>query len=648
MSSSSFFAAASSTWTLEEYCNHQTPLDWSTFSTSSSTRDFLQALELPVVHPFCDHYVLHNSITTSNTALYYLPEIPRQGPLVNHDHLETAWDVIVTLFSMTIRPLASMAELWLRFFAFLLAPPLIGLLWMWNEEDRWLASAAIPKERRPSFYRTFFAGMSCLFAVVCSIVLLTDTLYVLDFGPQLGGTLLALSTALSFRLCQKYNLIWTRRSIALLLLLCVYLVVDYKASDGSLSLRFGEPVEHATISEGLYYDSENTILDQTVTKHWSPTDWTYTYANGATPWMTSGDSRTALPFVLNQVSPLKWHRLWLPVMEEGDEEVVALDFTFPKSGYDSTKPIYMILHGINGGTHEGFIKDFAHRRTKQDGATVCVMVARGLEDLPVRGWRTFHGARWTDAHQASLAIRKVLDKDNGQLLVGVGYSMGAIILSNLVGRVGRDCALDAVIALSGGLDLRFQTNFYRAQRLFQPIVTVALRGTFLLGKWGERVRARLTQEEMKALMRGTHITDIDRHCVVPYHGFRELEHYYSEMSLLGDVATGEYDTGRIDPIRRVHQVSVPTLVVHTLDDPLISWRTVGANQGAMHPSNLTRTGSGNLMILLTKRGGHVGWPMGMFPQSEGWKWMNDIPATFVKALAKAKKVVSTREHGGGE
>ena len=65
---------------------------------------------------------------------------------------------------------------------------------------------------------------------------------------------------------------------------------------------------------------------------------------------------------------------------------------------------------------------------------------------------------------------------------------------------------------------------------------------FLL-KQGERVRARLSKSQMKALMRGTHITDIDRTAVVVYNGFRDVEHYYSEMSLLGDMSLADTEGG---------------------------------------------------------------------------------------------------------
>ena len=70
--------------------------------------------------------------------------------------------------------------------------------------------------------------------------------------------------------------------------------------------------------------------------------------------------------------------------------------------------------------------------------------------------------------------------------------------------------------------MRFETDFYRAQRLWQPILASELRGAFVVGKWGERVRKRLTKEEMKSLMRATHVTEIDRTAVVAYNGFDDV------------------------------------------------------------------------------------------------------------------------------
>ena len=108
-------------------------------------------------------------------------------------------------------------------------------------------------------------------------------------------------------------------------------------------------------------------------------------------------------------------------------------------------------------------------------------------------------------------------------------------MANMVARTGKECALDVAVSVSGGLDMRQEINFARAQRLWQPILTQELRDSFVIGKWGERVRQRLTKDEMKAMMRATHVTEIDKTAVVAYNGFRDIVHYYSEMSLLGDV-----------------------------------------------------------------------------------------------------------------
>ncbi len=130
--------------------------------------------------------------------------------------------------------------------------------------------------------------------------------------------------------------------------------------------------------------------------------------------------------------------------------------------------------------------------------------------------------------------------------------------------------------------------------------------------------------------------------MVAYNGFDNLIHYYSEMSLLGDISLDDYynetllSTKSVGKGARVHNVSIPLLVIHALDDPLITWRTVAANRGFLHPSSLTQTGTGNLFLLLTKAGGHVGWPLGWMPQAHGWKWMNNVAKDFVEAVAVVK------------
>ena len=48
------------------------------------------------------------------------------------------------------------------------------------------------------------------------------------------------------------------------------------------------------------------------------------------------------------------------------------------------------------------------------------------------------------------------------------------------------------------------------------------------------------------------------------------------------------------------------------------------------------SGSGYIMMLLTDAGGHVGWPLGLNPRKEGWKWMNNAVSSFTNSVHLAK------------
>lgn len=128
------------------------------------------------------------------------------------------------------------------------------------------------------------------------------------------------------------------------------------------------------------------------------------------------------------------------------------------------------------------------------------------------------------------------------------------------------------------------------------------------------------------------------------------------MSALGDIplSTKTHDgsglvvdehEGNNNLDGKIHSVAIPFCVLHALDDPLVTWKATADNEGFMHPNNLVRTGSGYLMILFTKAGGHVGWPLGVFPFRRKWKWMSNVATSFGQAVAAT---ISTSRHNNEE
>jgi predicted alpha/beta-fold hydrolase len=313
-----------------------------------------------------------------------------------------------------------------------------------------------------------------------------------------------------------------------------------------------------------------------------------------------------------------------------EKEALILDIAFPSNNViESNRRVYLVLHGINGDSHEGYVADFVDRQVRQ-GDVVAVLVTRGLGESPILGENIVHFARTKDVEAAARAlksaIREVSNGDEAPLLSGVGYSMGAITLGNYVATSGAQCELDAAVSISGALDTREQVKFPRSASLWQPFITKAIRDT-LLSSFGNKIRNKLTPEQLKESIKAASLVDFDRAFFVPYHNFDSLEDYYSRLGAMGDFVS--FDDR--DSQGRIANVSIPLLCVYSLDDPIGYWGVY------RDPEKVVHTGDGNTVLLFTKRGGHVGWPLGINPSLKAWQWMSDVASSFAEAVDIARK-----------
>jgi predicted alpha/beta-fold hydrolase len=127
--------------------------------------------------------------------------------------------------------------------------------------------------------------------------------------------------------------------------------------------------------------------------------------------------------------------------------------------------------------------------------------------------------------------------------------------------------------------------------------------------------------------------EADTYIGVQYNGYKDHHAFYSDMSAILDDNTTEQSG----------YFAIPHLVLQSFDDPISTWRTDAAND-PMSPlfSKIIaqEERSSNLVVLLTEKGGHVGWPVGSFPRS--WEYMNTkVAAGFVLSYVESFRSSST-------
>lgn len=125
---------------------------------------------------------------------------------------------------------------------------------------------------------------------------------------------------------------------------------------------------------------------------------------------------------------------------------------------------------------------------------------------------------------------------------------------------------------------------------------------------------------------------------VSLYGYKDLVQFYTDMSsILAHKEEREEDFGIEKSPRR--RVPIPHAVLQAMDDPISTWRGNASNdpKSALYHNTLTSAQhQENIVLLLTRIGGHVGWPIGIFPSS--WFFMNDIfAAGFITAYDKSQR-----------
>ncbi|KAL4872021.1 hypothetical protein BDV12DRAFT_162880 [Aspergillus spectabilis] len=247
---------------------------------------------------------------------------------------------------------------------------------------------------------------------------------------------------------------------------------------------------------------------------------------------------------------------------------------------DDKKPMLVVLHGLSGGSHELYLRHILHPLIADRGWEACVVNSRGCAQTRISSGVLYNARATWDVRQAVKWLRATFPN---RPLYGIGFSLGANILTNYLGEEGNACQLKAAVICASPWNLE--------------ISNVALQSTFM----GLEVYSKVMGTSMKQLFE-QHAEEIVKNPRIDAEAIRSIKYLHEfdrtlQCSLWGYPTEGAYyrDASSVDSLLAIR---IPLFVVQAEDDPIASVTSLPFQEISQTPY---------AVMMTTSWGGHLGW-----------------------------------------
>ncbi|RYP85476.1 hypothetical protein DL770_005034 [Monosporascus sp. CRB-9-2] len=249
-------------------------------------------------------------------------------------------------------------------------------------------------------------------------------------------------------------------------------------------------------------------------------------------------------------------------------------------GSDDDRPMLVILHGLSGGSHEVYLRHAIAPLIESGKWEGCVVNSRGCAKSKITTGILYNARATWDVRQVVKWLRRTYPN---RPLFGLGFSLGACILTNYLGEEGSACQLKAAVVCANPWDLQMSNK--------------ELRRTFV----GHEVYQRVLGSAMRRLS-ATHKEEIQKYTNVDYDQLTKLTYLYEfdrayQCPTWGYPTEGAYyrDASSVDSLLAVR---IPLLALNAVDDPIASYLALPFGEARQNPYTVLCT---------TSLGGHLGW-----------------------------------------
>ncbi|KAE8144971.1 Alpha/Beta hydrolase protein [Aspergillus avenaceus] len=269
---------------------------------------------------------------------------------------------------------------------------------------------------------------------------------------------------------------------------------------------------------------------------------------------------------------------------------------------DDNKPMLVVLHGLSGGSHEIYLRHVVAPLIADKSWEACVINSRGCAQTKITSGVLYNARATWDVRQAVKWLRKTFPN---RPLFGIGFSLGANILTNYLGEEGEACQLKAAVLCASPWNLE--------------VSSVNLQSSWI----GLKVYSKVMGSSMKQLFEH-HVEEVSQNPRIDIEAVRNITYLHEfdravQCASWGYPTEGAYyrDASSVDSLLAI---KIPFFTVQAEDDPI-------ATVKALPFQEMTQTPYGVMMT--TSWGGHLGWF-----EFGGDRWFVKPVTNFLNLMAK--------------
>ncbi|KAJ2346563.1 hypothetical protein GGH91_002162 [Coemansia sp. RSA 2671] len=300
--------------------------------------------------------------------------------------------------------------------------------------------------------------------------------------------------------------------------------------------------------------------------------------------LPSADLQTCFSAVRERFGRLALVEYERELITTKDGGTIGLDWSPPLAQMPADeRPIVLLSPGLSGGSQETYVQTTVKRLTSEPYNFRTVVVNfRGCAGVKVTTPVLYNGGLTSDY---GYAVDHIRGRYPSSKLVGIGYSLGANLVTKYVGEQGEGCPLSAAISVCNPYDLAASSDAlevptFRNRRIYTPAMLLGLMK--LYRRHHKIIETGPVELDVEAISKIKSIRQFDNLITAKLFGYQDGTDYYRKNSCA----------------QFMPAIRVPFLAISAMDDPVCPESII--------PREVFRTNP-HLILALTKYGGHLGY-----------------------------------------